>query len=1516
MSQHQSNSNARSASTAKPGLLGKLQSLRPKSRWARYCLWLGIAIATWGILLGLVLPPIAKHLLVENVSKTFNTQLELEKLSFNPFTLRLRLEKLLLPYPADSEGLDDDVKYFFAVDAFEVRLSPVSIFKLAPVLETLTVTKPQVDLTLFDDADLSISEFTRLLPPAAPEQPDDSKDKPLFPFILRNLDIVDGDIIFRDKLHGSRQEVKNINLDLPFVSTVSKDSGTTLIPLLSASFGGRDIRMEGKLLPFAESWRAEFRTVLDNIPLENAKTYLKIFSTLELEKGSLGSDIVLSFEQHMSPDHKATGLDIKLNGVVRLENIVLTAPRATPDKPGPQVFALDKGEVEFELLSLGDGVVRVRSLNLDTPMVRATYHKDGSIDWQKFFRPASVPKKKAKAQPAPTPVTSAASAGVGAGKDTKTVVENSADPAGGKETVSANGAHSTNSTGQKAVTNSTAKKNAVADKSSGKAGETVSANPVNSVGPAPVTEVPGRQEVIAGKADKAISATAGKTPVGSTNSTAPGKADPAGVASSGPAPDSASQDKNVKAGVAGKENGASALPAQNAPAQEIPAQHMVFSLKNLDLFNGSIYLRDENIPGGQEVVIKGLEVHIINVDTQKQVEHFILAAQPGGDSNLVFEGSVNFKKNNESNMLPDEMFLKANMELKDWPLSLAGPYLKSLFPLELRDGLLGVESELVVDMNMKSGKPPHISVQNGIVRVNGLAVYPLGGKEASLALGGLEFNGLKADVSQRTFSASALKLNKPSLLLRRNAAGEFDLLQAVTGQKVASVPNAASGSAPSATASKTPPASASPPVKSPAKAPAPSGGVTPWNWSLSQFIIDDGQVRLFDESSNSGSTVRKLSLALGNLSSKPGSKVSTKLSFNLDAPGGGSAMAASAKSPGKGKAQPAKGKTTSASSAGTASGGQGAADSGSLDLSGQMVLSPLEAALDLDIKHLPLSGLNPFIGNVGTVQIARGFLQGKLNVQTKAAKVAESSPSLQLRGNIGLLGFSLVDATKGKRQEFFSIGRGMAEDLAFTSSPPSLGIGAINLNALKVHFVLERNGLNNIARSFGATPQAQAGKPVAAKGSKANQTAKPQAAQAKQSMKKPESPVASFKKFEINRIELNNGQVQIKDERLGQTVFLAMNDIAVKLGKLSGSGNVQTPFNLTANLDGVPLNIQGTLAPLAPLPGVDLKVDLQNFDLMPLGGYFAEYIGYPLHSGLLTSQSSVKLNDNKMDMSIGLEVAKFTFGDRIKDTKAPSIPLGLAVSMLTGLDGVISLTLPISGDLDDPEFRSGGIIMSALGNILIKVVASPLTLIGNVFGGIAGAVSSGSSDAQFLPFAPGDARLTPESKTIVEAVVKLMQQKPGLKLKMQGCSDAGEKQALIEARILAKMRQRKYESLPSRERRATKPENIIIDRDKDPKEYEDLLFDVYADEPFDKPSTLGFTKRVSVDEMWRLIHEGTSVDDNDLRELALARARNVRQYFIDLDPKMIPRTNLAELLAARTPKPGEPGFNRVDLVTE
>jgi hypothetical protein len=57
------------------------------------------------------------------------------------------------------------------------------------------------------------------------------------------------------------------------------------------------------------------------------------------------------------------------------------------------------------------------------------------------------------------------------------------------------------------------------------------------------------------------------------------------------------------------------------------------------------------------------------------------------------------------------------------------------------------------------------------------------------------------------------------------------------------------------------------------------------------------------------------------------------------------------------------------------------------------------------------------------------------------------------------------------------------------------------------------------------------------------------------------------------------------------------------------------------------------------------------------------------------------------------------------------------VALLKNRKGEISLDLPLSGSLDDPQFSLGRVIVKIIVNLLAKAATSPFALLGALFGG-------------------------------------------------------------------------------------------------------------------------------------------------------------------------------------------------------
>ena len=95
-------------------------------------------------------------------------------------------------------------------------------------------------------------------------------------------------------------------------------------------------------------------------------------------------------------------------------------------------------------------------------------------------------------------------------------------------------------------------------------------------------------------------------------------------------------------------------------------------------------------------------------------------------------------------------------------------------------------------------------------------------------------------------------------------------------------------------------------------------------------------------------------------------------------------------------------------------------------------------------------------------------------------------------------------------------------------------------------------------------------------------------------------------------------------------------------------------------------------------------------------------------------------------------IDQFTFGDSTNSPDATSLPVRLAIALLKDRHGKIEIDLPVRGDMNEPDFRYGRVVLNALVNLITKVAASPFAAIGSLVGG-------SGEDLQYVAFDPGSA---------------------------------------------------------------------------------------------------------------------------------------------------------------------------------
>lgn len=168
----------------------------------------------------------------------------------------------------------------------------------------------------------------------------------------------------------------------------------------------------------------------------------------------------------------------------------------------------------------------------------------------------------------------------------------------------------------------------------------------------------------------------------------------------------------------------------------------------------------------------------------------------------------------------------------------------------------------------------------------------------------------------------------------------------------------------------------------------------------------------------------------------------------------------------------------------------------------------------------------------------------------------------------------------------------------------------------------------------------------------------------------------------------------------------------------------------------------------------------KNIATKNLTPYSSEFIGRKIDGGKLTLDLNYKIIESKLDATNKIIIHKIQLGETIKSENSISVPIDLAIALLEDSNGVIDLSLPVTGDVNDPKFQIGSIVGQAFANLIIKIVTSPFTFLGSLLG-----VSE--DKIKFVDFEAGKFELLPPAKENLDILVKALNTRPTLALELE-----------------------------------------------------------------------------------------------------------------------------------------------------
>jgi hypothetical protein len=264
--------------------------------------------------------------------------------------------------------------------------------------------------------------------------------------------------------------------------------------------------------------------------------------------------------------------------------------------------------------------------------------------------------------------------------------------------------------------------------------------------------------------------------------------------------------------------------------------------------------------------------------------------------------------------------------------------------------------------------------------------------------------------------------------------------------------------------------------------------------------------------------------------------------------------------------------------------------------------------------------------------------------------------------------------------------------------------------------------------------------------------------------------------FSVNNFTINgNSSVSITDKTVAPAFSESLSSIKLVISDVdSAKASKQSPLSAALKVGEYgQVNIQGNIQPFAERITLDLKQEIKNIDLANFNVYGKKFTGHRIQSGQLDLEQKLLIRMGKLDTESVLVLNKLEVeslqGKEAEKYKADlGIPLSTALSLLRDKDNNIRLTLPVTGDINAPDFSLNDIIAKVTSKAIKEAIINYYTPFGLVK--LLGGVVDLAAGLKFEPvvFPAGTAELDNPAIDQLTRLSELLANRPQIQLTLCG----------------------------------------------------------------------------------------------------------------------------------------------------
>lgn len=412
---------------------------------------------------------------------------------------------------------------------------------------------------------------------------------------------------------------------------------------------------------------------------------------------------------------------------------------------------------------------------------------------------------------------------------------------------------------------------------------------------------------------------------------------------------------------------------------------------------------------------------------------------------------------------------------------------------------------------------------------------------------------------------------------------------------------------------------------------------------------------------------------------------------------------------------------------------------GSIAVNGDITPATAAMQLNVEVNELALKPVQPFIGQFAKLDLAGGTVYSK-------GKATYNAEEQGYAGSLTVAGLRLNET--GTNNSFLQFKKLFTP--GFTASAEGLNIQRLTLDGLDTALLIAKDKSTNISRIL-----------VNKEEPKSTTT----------SSEKPAATPPAFA-VKIDRFNIANSELDFADESLFIPFGTRIHSLEGVVNGLSNKPGARGELALKGAVDEYgEADAQGSLNLLDPTAFMDIAVKFTNVEMSNLTPYSGTFANRKIESGKLSLNLNYQIENQQLNSTNQVVVDNLKLGERVQSPQGRDLPLELAVALLQDSNGRIDLGLPITGNLNDPQFSFGDIVWKTIGNVLTKIVTAPFRALSSLFG-------SGGEELGNVAFNPGANTLSPSQRESLKKLGEALTTRPNLALTVQGTWAQADKTAI------------------------------------------------------------------------------------------------------------------------------------------